>query len=77
MTHRYIQRTIATMTNTTMPSLLPSGPSSTPHPATRLRQLLSQPGVCVQAPGVYDGICARLAIEQGFKVMVRALTVLY
>ena len=41
-------------------------------PATRLRQLLSQPGVCVQAPGVYDGICARLAVEQGFQVMVRA-----
>jgi 2-methylisocitrate lyase-like PEP mutase family enzyme len=39
-------------------------------PATRLRQLLSQPGVCIQAPGVYDGLCARLAIEQGFKVMV-------
>lgn len=39
-------------------------------PATRLRKLLSQPGVCIQAPGVYDGICARLAIEQGFQVMV-------
>lgn len=39
-------------------------------PATRLRKLLSQPGVCIQAPGVYDGLCARLAIEQGFKVMV-------
>lgn len=40
-------------------------------PATRLRKLLSQPGVCIQAPGVYDGLCARLAIEQGFEVMVR------
>lgn len=39
-------------------------------PATRLRKLLSQPGVCIQAPGVYDGLCARLAIEQGFQVMV-------
>lgn len=39
-------------------------------PATRLRGLISQPGVCIQAPGVYDGICARLAIEQGFEVMV-------
>lgn len=39
-------------------------------PATRLRQLISQPGICVQAPGVYDGICARVAIESGFRVMV-------
>ncbi|KAJ5188925.1 Pyruvate/Phosphoenolpyruvate kinase [Penicillium cf. griseofulvum] len=38
-------------------------------PATRLRKLLSQPGVCIQAPGVYDGLCARIAIEQGFQVM--------
>ncbi|KAK2751320.1 hypothetical protein FQN55_001055 [Onygenales sp. PD_40] len=38
-------------------------------PATRLRKLLSQPGVCIQAPGVYDGLCARVAIEQGFQVM--------
>ncbi len=46
-------------------------PDSYMKPATRLRKLISQPGVCIQAPGVYDGICARLAIEQGFKVMVR------
>ncbi len=39
-------------------------------PSTRLRQLISQDGICVQAPGVYDGICARVAIEQGFQVMV-------
>lgn len=70
---------IRKITNTTskmssLQSLLAnSGSSATPHPATRLRQLLSQPGVCVQAPGVYDGICARLAIEQGFQVMVRSL----
>lgn len=38
-------------------------------PSTRLRQLLAQDG-CVQAPGVYDGISARLAIEAGFQVMV-------
>lgn len=48
--------------------------STTPEPymkpATRLRKLLSQPNVCIQAPGVYDGLCARLAIEQGFQVMV-------
>ncbi|KAI1339092.1 Pyruvate/Phosphoenolpyruvate kinase-like domain-containing protein [Xylariaceae sp. FL0016] len=41
-------------------------------PATRLRKLISQDGVCVQAPGVYDGICARLAIEQGFQVMYQS-----
>ncbi|KAH8655901.1 Pyruvate/Phosphoenolpyruvate kinase-like domain-containing protein [Xylariales sp. PMI_506] len=41
-------------------------------PATRLRKLLSQPGVCIQAPGVYDGICARIAIEQGFQVMYQS-----
>ena len=39
-------------------------------PSTRFRKLISQDGVCIQAPGVYDGICARLAIEQGFQVMV-------
>jgi hypothetical protein len=38
-------------------------------PSTRLRRLLAQDG-CVQAPGVYDGISARLAIEAGFQVMV-------
>ncbi|KAJ5843418.1 Pyruvate/Phosphoenolpyruvate kinase [Penicillium rubens] len=47
--------------------------STTPEaymkPATRLRKLLSQPNICIQAPGVYDGLCARLAIEQGFQVM--------
>ncbi|KAL3486565.1 Pyruvate/Phosphoenolpyruvate kinase-like domain-containing protein [Aspergillus germanicus] len=51
----------ATMSNAPSKEYIP--------PATRLRQLLSQPGVCIQAPGVYDGLCARLAIEQGFKVM--------
>ena len=39
-------------------------------PSTRLRQLIAEPG-CVQAPGVYDGISARLALEAGFKVIVR------
>ncbi|KAK7964954.1 hypothetical protein PG996_000684 [Apiospora saccharicola] len=39
-------------------------------PGKRLRNLMSQDGICVQAPGVYDGICARVAIEQGFQVMV-------
>jgi 2-methylisocitrate lyase-like PEP mutase family enzyme len=41
-------------------------------PSTRLRQLLAEPG-CLQAPGVYDGMSARLAIEAGFKCMVRSL----
>ncbi|KAE8388072.1 Pyruvate/Phosphoenolpyruvate kinase-like domain-containing protein [Aspergillus alliaceus] len=31
--------------------------------------IIFSPGVCIQARGVHDGICARLAIEQGFKVM--------
>jgi 2-methylisocitrate lyase-like PEP mutase family enzyme len=39
-------------------------------PSTRLRKLIAQDGICIQAPGVYDGICARIAIEQGFQVMV-------
>jgi 2-methylisocitrate lyase-like PEP mutase family enzyme len=48
-----------------------NGHSAKPYlkPSTRLRQLLAQDG-CVQAPGVYDGISARLAIEAGFQVMV-------
>ena len=44
--------------------------SSYVKPSTRLRQLIAAPG-CVQAPGVYDGISARLAIEAGFQVIVR------
>ena len=38
-------------------------------PSTRLRHLIAEPGCC-QAPGVYDGISARLAIEAGFPCMV-------
>ncbi|KAK8115131.1 oxaloacetate acetylhydrolase [Apiospora kogelbergensis] len=41
-------------------------------PGKRLRDLISQDGICVQAPGVYDGICARVAIEQGFQVMYQS-----
>ncbi|KAK8056458.1 hypothetical protein PG993_001685 [Apiospora rasikravindrae] len=46
-------------------------PNTEPYvtPGKRLRNLISQEGICVQAPGVYDGICARVAIEQGFQVM--------
>ncbi len=38
-------------------------------PSTKLRQLLAEPG-CVPAPGVYDGISARLALEAGFPCLV-------
>jgi hypothetical protein len=41
-------------------------------PSTKLRQLLAQPG-CVPAPGVYDGISARLALEAGFPCLVSGL----
>ncbi|ORY28948.1 oxaloacetate acetylhydrolase [Naematelia encephala] len=40
-------------------------------PSTRLRQLLAEPG-CIPAPGVYDGISARLAIEAGFPCMYQS-----
>lgn len=40
---------------------------SGPIPAAkRLRQLLSDPRRAVFAPGVYDGISARVALAQGF-----------
>ncbi|KAL1589842.1 hypothetical protein WHR41_01756 [Cladosporium halotolerans] len=35
----------------------------------RLRQLLSDPSHTVVAPGVYDGISARLALAQGFECL--------
>jgi hypothetical protein len=41
-------------------------------PSTKLRQLLAEPG-CVPAPGVYDGISARLALEAGFPCLVSGL----
>lgn len=37
--------------------------------AGRLRQLLSDPSHTVVAPGVYDGISARLALAQGFECL--------
>ncbi|KAK5109938.1 hypothetical protein LTR62_006427 [Meristemomyces frigidus] len=37
--------------------------------ARRLRQLLSDPSKTVVAPGVYDGITARLALAQGFECL--------
>lgn len=40
---------------------------SGPIPAAkRLRQLLSDPRRAVFAPGVYDGISARVALAQGY-----------
>ncbi|KAM0753496.1 oxaloacetate acetylhydrolase [Meredithblackwellia eburnea MCA 4105] len=41
-------------------------------PSTRLRQLLAQPNFCLGAPGVYDGISARLAIEAGFECLYQS-----
>ncbi|KAB8235267.1 uncharacterized protein BDW43DRAFT_309633 [Aspergillus alliaceus] len=38
--------------------------------ATKAASLAAISGVCIQARGVHDGICACLAIEQGFKIMV-------
>lgn len=37
-------------------------------PAARLRELLSQPSIVV-APGVFDGISARLALKAGHKAL--------
>lgn len=37
--------------------------------AGRLRQLLSDSSHTVVAPGVYDGISARIAIAQGFECL--------
>lgn len=36
---------------------------------TRLRQILSDPDNIVSAPGVYDGITARMAINEGFEAV--------
>lgn len=40
-----------------------------PTAANRLRQLLSDSSHTVVAPGVYDGISARLALAQGFECL--------
>lgn len=37
--------------------------------ARRLRQLLNDPSHMIVAPGVYDGLTARLAIAQGFECL--------
>ncbi|KAF9268561.1 oxaloacetate acetylhydrolase [Marasmius fiardii PR-910] len=41
------------------------------NPATRLRQLLSRPGTII-APGVFDGISARCALEAGFDCLYQS-----
>ena len=37
--------------------------------ASKLRQMLSDPSKVVVAPGVYDGITARLALAAGFECL--------
>lgn len=37
--------------------------------AQRLREMLSNPSKTVVAPGVYDGITARLALAAGFECL--------
>lgn len=37
--------------------------------AKRLRRLLSEPGKLIVAPGVFDGLTARLALEAGFDAL--------
>ncbi|KAF9529716.1 oxaloacetate acetylhydrolase [Crepidotus variabilis] len=46
------------------------GPLSS-HPATRLRQMLARPGIVV-APGICDGISARVALETGFDCLYQS-----
>lgn len=42
--------------------------------AKRLRQMLSDPSKTIVAPGVYDGITARLALAQGFDCLYMVRT---
>jgi 2-methylisocitrate lyase-like PEP mutase family enzyme len=37
-----------------------------PAAAARLRELLSNPSKMLVAPGVYDGLTARIALREGF-----------
>jgi 2-methylisocitrate lyase-like PEP mutase family enzyme len=39
------------------------------HPATVLRRKLEDPNGFVLAPGVYDGLSARVALEVGFDAL--------
>ncbi|THU96860.1 oxaloacetate acetylhydrolase [Dendrothele bispora CBS 962.96] len=46
------------------------GPLST-DPATRLRQMLARPGM-ILAPGIFDGISTRCALEAGFECLYQS-----
>jgi hypothetical protein len=48
--------------NTTMKGQKPAGKSA----AAKLRALLSDPSKILVAPGVYDGLTARIALREGF-----------
>jgi hypothetical protein len=39
------------------------------HPATKLRRRIEDPSGFVFAPGVYDGLSARVALEAGFETL--------
>ncbi|KIK67558.1 hypothetical protein GYMLUDRAFT_37714 [Collybiopsis luxurians FD-317 M1] len=52
------------------PENFKQGPLS-PNAATRLRQMLARPGAVI-APGVYDGVSARLALEAGFECLYQS-----
>ena len=42
------------------------------HPATVLRRMFEDPEGFVLAPGVYDGLSARVALEVGFDALYMA-----
>ncbi|KAF2169223.1 hypothetical protein M409DRAFT_20447 [Zasmidium cellare ATCC 36951] len=46
-----------------------NGHTTKPTGVQRLREMLSDPSKTVVAPGVYDGITARLALEAGFECL--------
>jgi hypothetical protein len=39
------------------------------HPATKLRRMMEDPNGFVFAPGVHDGLSARVALEAGFETL--------
>jgi hypothetical protein len=39
------------------------------HPATKLRRIIEDPNGFVFAPGVHDGLSARVALEAGFETL--------
>jgi methylisocitrate lyase len=42
------------------------------HPATVLRRMFEDPDDFILAPGVYDGLSARVALEVGFDALYMA-----